>query len=86
MLKYIAIFQATHSYTCGLDPEQLGRVTRLVQKSPTQETKAQAEKWIETIKKAYPEKYYRVEHCIISFEESEKENVETMLKSLIMMF
>lgn len=86
MLKYIAIFQATHSFTCGLDAEQLGRVTRLVYKSPAQETKTQAEKWIEATKKAYPQKYYRVEHCIISFEDNEKENVESMLKSLIMMF
>ena len=86
MLEYIAIFQATHTFTSGLDPEQLGRVIRLVYKSPAQETKTQAEKWIEATKKAYPKKYYMVEHCIISFEESEKENVEHMLSSLIRMF
>lgn len=86
MLKYIAIFQATHNSTLGLDPEQLKRVTCLVYRSPVLENEEQAKKWIEETRKAYPEKYYVVNHCTISFDESERENVLKMLGNLIKMF
>ena len=86
MLKYVAIIQATHNSTSGLDPEQLKRVTRLVHKSPVQDTREQAENWIEVTMKVYPQKYYIVRHCIISFDEKEKEQVEDVLSSLIRMF
>jgi len=86
MLKYMAIFQATHNSTLGLDPEQLKRVTCLVYKSPALESEAKAKNWLELTKKAYPKKHYIIQHCIISFDESESENVEKMLKGLIKMF
>ena len=86
MMRYVAIIQVTDSCTLGLDPEQLKRVSRFVYKSPSQETKVQAEKWLETTKKAYPERYFVIKDCIICFEDAEKEKVESMLSSLIQMF
>jgi len=85
MLKYLAIFQALQSFTLGLDPEQLERVNCVTYKSPALDTNEQAKKWIESTRKAYPDKYYRVYHCVISFEDSERENVENMLGNLIKM-
>ncbi|MBQ8044018.1 MAG: hypothetical protein IJ272_07740 [Clostridia bacterium] len=86
MLKYLAIFRAVHNGTLGLDPEQLGRVTCITNKSPVLDNEAQARKWIEVTRKSYPDKYYLVHHCVISFESSESENVEKMLSDLIKMF
>ena len=86
MLKYLAIFQALDGFTLGLDAEQLKRAHCVTHKSPTFETPEQANKWLECTSKAYPEKKYKVHHCVISFEESERENVEKMLRNLIKMF
>ena len=86
MLKYLAIFQAIHHKTLGLDPEQLKRVACVTYKSPVLDCEEQAKKWIETTRKAYPNNHYLVHHCIISFEESEQENVEKMLENLIKMY
>ena len=86
MLKYLAIFQAIHHRTLGLDPEQLKRVSCITNRSPAFDKDEQARNWIETVKKAYPEKHFLVHHCVISFEESERENVDKMLSNLIKMF
>ena len=86
MLKYVAIFQALQKSAMGLDPEQLKRVACLTYKSPALDTEEAAKKWLDATIKSYPEKYYLVRHCVISFKESEKDNVETMLKNLIKMF
>ena len=86
MSKYLAIFQALDRFTLGLDAQQLKRAHCVTHKSPSLETATQAKNWIEATSKAYPEKKYIVHHCVISFEESERENVEKMLANLIKMF
>lgn len=86
MLRYIAIFQAVHRYTLGLDPEQLKRATCLVYKSQPLENEKLAKDWIAAIEKSYPEKYYIVRHCVISFDENESENVVGMLNNIIKIF
>ena len=86
MLKYLAIFQALDRFTLGLDAEQLKRAHCITHKSPTFETSEQANKWLAYTTRAYPEKKYIVHHCVISFEESERENVEKMIGNLIKMF
>ena len=86
MLKYMAILQALDRFTLGMDPQQLKRVTCLVYKSPALETEDMAKKWLELHKNTYPEKYYIVRDCVISFDESQKENVEEVLSNLIKMF
>lgn len=86
MLKYVAICQVVDRSTLGIDAQQLKRVSCLTYKSPALDNEVQAKSWLETKHKAYPEKYYLVHHCVISFELSETENVEKMLSNLIKMF
>lgn len=86
MLKHIAIFQALDISTLGIDAYQLKRAKYLSRRSPILESEAQAAKWIEETKKMYPENGYKVYHCIISFKESERENVEAVLGNLMKLF
>lgn len=86
MLKYVAIIQALHRFTLGIDAQQLKRTCCNTMKSPAFDTVVQANKWLETVKKSYPEKYYLIHDCVISFEISEEEKVEIMLSNLIKMF
>ena len=85
-MLYLAILQTLDRFTLGMDSQQLKRACCVTRKSPVFDSKIQANKWLETVKQAYPEKYYIVRNCVISFEENEKENVESMLSNLIKMF
>lgn len=79
MLKYIAMFRATDISTLGGDVYSAKGAITLLHKSPVLGSEEQAKQWIEETNKAFSKSCYTKYHCIISFEASEEENVETVL-------
>lgn len=75
MLKYIAFIRATDLLVLGVSK----RSATVFHRSPVLNSEEQARQWIDKESKAYPNKCYRVYDCVISFEESEEEKVETVL-------